>query len=400
MAQPISAEVAPVQAKSAREHRLDLFRGLALAMMFIDHIWGTIYANYTLQAFGFTSAAENLVLISGMSAGLAYTAAFQSGGFVHGAGRILRRLWTIYLAHLTVVSLAVAIALFSGLWLGLGGALELWDLSWILVRPADFVIGTVTLTVHQIYGDILPLFVGLLALALAFVPLAIRWPALALGASILLWLVACHFQINLPRQEGMGWTFNPFAWQLLFVIGLLAGIAMRRGRTFLGWRPFLFWACVIFVVVAFLVDVDPQRRLFGDWLYQSLAAEGAPEYLIGFDRTFLGLPIILHTLALAYVVSQVPLITRLAGSAAALPLRLLGRHALPVFVTATAIDFLLIAIRHATGFSALTDAVAIGLGLGAMLTAAIIADRLSPKGRSAGLAATLPQKEKQGQSPA
>jgi hypothetical protein len=78
----------------------------------------------------------------------------------------------------------------------------------------------------------------------------------------------------------------------------------------------------------------------------------------------------------------------------------LGRHALPVFVTATSVDVLLIAIRHATGFSALTDAVAISLGLGAMLTVAIIADRLAPKGRSAGLAATLPQKEKQGQSPA
>lgn len=62
-----------------RDARLDMFRGLALLMIFINHVPGTAWENFTSRNFGFSDAAEAFVFMSGVAAGLAYT-----GGFITG----------------------------------------------------------------------------------------------------------------------------------------------------------------------------------------------------------------------------------------------------------------------------------------------------------------------------
>jgi hypothetical protein len=45
-----------------------------------------------------------------------------------------------------------------------------------------------------------------------------------------LWAFANLMALNLPSYpDSFGWYFNPFAWQLLFSLGVLAGLAHRRG---------------------------------------------------------------------------------------------------------------------------------------------------------------------------
>ena len=61
-----------------RDHRIDFLRGLALVMIFINHIPGTAYESYTSRNFGFSDAAEGFVLISGISAALAYSARLRA----------------------------------------------------------------------------------------------------------------------------------------------------------------------------------------------------------------------------------------------------------------------------------------------------------------------------------
>ena len=41
-----------------RDPRIDAFRGLALVMIFIDHMPGNPYEHYTLRNWGFSDAAE------------------------------------------------------------------------------------------------------------------------------------------------------------------------------------------------------------------------------------------------------------------------------------------------------------------------------------------------------
>src|SRR5690606_34380469 len=54
--------------------------------------------------------------------------------------------------------------------------------------------------------------------------LATRSPALLLLGSALVWLVAPWLGGYLPNVKMPYWAFNPFAWQFLFVMGVIAGV--------------------------------------------------------------------------------------------------------------------------------------------------------------------------------
>ena len=60
-----------VRPPGGRDARLDMFRGLALVMIFINHVPGTFYETLTSRNFGFSDAAEAFVFMSGLAAGLA-----------------------------------------------------------------------------------------------------------------------------------------------------------------------------------------------------------------------------------------------------------------------------------------------------------------------------------------
>ena len=55
-----------------RDLRLDLFRGIGLCMIFLDHIPHDVVAWLTLRNYGFSDAAEFFVFISGYLAGFIY----------------------------------------------------------------------------------------------------------------------------------------------------------------------------------------------------------------------------------------------------------------------------------------------------------------------------------------
>jgi len=65
----MSESAADRAARAQRDLRLDVFRGLALVMIFINHVPGTVYENVTSRNFGLSDAAEGFVLMSGVAAG-------------------------------------------------------------------------------------------------------------------------------------------------------------------------------------------------------------------------------------------------------------------------------------------------------------------------------------------
>jgi hypothetical protein len=72
--------------------------------------------------------------------------------------------------------------------------------------------------------DILQMYVCFIVGALAFIPLAKRWPALALAMTVGLYLLT---QLAPTRDFfadlTTAWGMNPYAWQLMFFGGLLIG---------------------------------------------------------------------------------------------------------------------------------------------------------------------------------
>ena len=91
-----------------RELRLDLFRGLALWLIFIDHLPPNLLTWFTLRNYGFSDATEIFIFISGYTAAFVYGRALLDSGFVVATARILRRAWQIYAAHVFLFTLLLA----------------------------------------------------------------------------------------------------------------------------------------------------------------------------------------------------------------------------------------------------------------------------------------------------
>src|SRR6478672_8391560 len=79
-----------------RELRLDLFRGIALWLIFIDHLPPNILTWFTIRNYGFSDATEIFIFISGYTAAFVYGRAMLQAGFLIATARILRRVWQIY----------------------------------------------------------------------------------------------------------------------------------------------------------------------------------------------------------------------------------------------------------------------------------------------------------------
>ena len=58
-------------ATGPRDLRIDFFRGLALYMIFVDHVTGDPLSMLTYRILGFSDAAEIFVILSGIACGTA-----------------------------------------------------------------------------------------------------------------------------------------------------------------------------------------------------------------------------------------------------------------------------------------------------------------------------------------
>src|SRR5438876_2635061 len=95
-------------AAGQRELRLDLFRGLALWLIYIDHVSPDLLTWFTIRNYGFSDAAEIFIFVSGYTAALVYGRAMGESGVVVATARVLRRVWQIYVAHVFLLMFFLA----------------------------------------------------------------------------------------------------------------------------------------------------------------------------------------------------------------------------------------------------------------------------------------------------
>ena len=91
-----------------RDLRLDLFRGIALWLIFLDHIPTNIVNWITIRNYGFSDAAEIFIFISGYTAAFVYGRSMRDRGFLISSARILKRAWQIYVAHIFLFVIYIA----------------------------------------------------------------------------------------------------------------------------------------------------------------------------------------------------------------------------------------------------------------------------------------------------
>lgn len=365
---------------SQREHRVDFLRGMALAMIFINHVPGNFYASFTTTNFGFSDAAEIFVLLAGFASANAYFPRFSRGEAESASFSALKRALVLYMSHIVTTMMALALFCAAAIFFARPGYVH--DMIYNLgLTPffedtATAFIGMVLLS-HQLgYFNILPMYVCFLAMLPAMMWLARVSLKLLLSASFLLWLVAGWYGINVPNYPVPGgWFFNPFAWQLLFVIGFIAGQWWREGHA-LPFSPWLFWLSVAYLILSCA------------WIKLGYSAWGPaetliPQHLWNFEKTYLALPRIAHILALAYVVMMSPLAEWLRRIPVANPLTVMGRHSLPAFCAGSLLAMAGAILRYEWDGGAFRDTVIILAGLGIPMLLAYMLDsgRIVPRHR-------------------
>ncbi|MGE3871992.1 MAG: OpgC family protein [Parvibaculaceae bacterium] len=315
---------------SRRDHRIDFLRGLALAMIFVNHVPGNFYARFTTSNFGFSDAAEIFVLAAGFASAHAYFARFSRGEAGNASFGALRRALVLYMSHITTTMMALALFGAAAMFFARPGYVHdmiyNMGLAPVFEDTASALLGMVLLG-HQLgYFNILPMYMVFLGVLPAMMWLAKKSLKLLFAVSFLLWLAAGWHGLNIPNYPiPGGWFFNPFAWQLLFVMGFIAGQWSREGRmpVFNRW---LFWPSV-----AYLVFSCAWIKLgYSAW---KPAQTMIPQHLWNFDKTYLALPRILHILALFCVVMISPVGEALRRIPVSNPLTVMGRHSLPAFCT-------------------------------------------------------------------
>lgn len=329
-----------------RDQRLDMFRGLALVMIFINHVPGNVFEGGTSRNFGFSDAAEAFVLMSGIAAGLAYSSGFVGRPIWPSVLRVWARARHLYIVHLAITLISLAIFAAGALWFGAYELLDKINIPPIFAHPLEAMIGIPALT-HQLgYLNILPLYAVLMICAPVPLYFGQRWPVATLVVSVVLWAIAGQFRLNLPNSPTSGgWFFNPLSWQLIFVVGLLSGQFMKRGDVFVPHNRILLALASLLLVVTLLWVKVPAIGDVGRQALGTLSKYGFPFYVTWFDKTFLALPRLLHALALAYVLASLPIMRSVAAHPASAPLRILGRHGLAVFATGTVLSLFLQALR-------------------------------------------------------
>lgn len=317
--------------EAGRNGTIDLWRGLVLVIIFVNHIPGNIIEHVTPRSFGFSDSAEAFIFISGLSLALVYYHRLPQGDVFGVVRRCLRRSFDLYRVHLLLT--AGAIALFSiGYELSDDiGLIEADGRSAVFGNTTKGVTGILVLG-HQLgYFNILPLYIALMLWAPAALILARIHVLLALVVSFGIYALARDGLLSLPSWPEPGtWFFNPFAWQLLFTIGIVTGVVFSA-RALPRTQTCLTCAVVILASSLFvLTDVFGLAPGLRDAAFTQL---DLPKYDLGLGR-------LVHFVALAYVLVQWRIGEKLERTIVGPDLRRLGRNGLMIFAVGSLLSAL------------------------------------------------------------
>jgi hypothetical protein len=346
----------PVQIRQ-RDPRLDFFRGLALWFIFVDHIPSNIVNWLTLRNFGFSDATEIFIFISGYSAAIAYSGTMRHQGFYFAAARVLHRCWQLYIAHIFLFVIFTAQIAYVAAHFSNPMYVEEMNVTLFVTEPHVALIEALLLRFRPANMDVLPLYIVLL-LAFPVVLWAMqRRPLVVLGASAVLYVAARLLHWNLqayPPSEV--WFFNPFTWQLLFVLGALCGGAPATMMPLCRWRPWLAAFAAGYLAASFCVVMTWHIPRLDDavpnWLNRVL-------YPI--DKTNLDVLRLVHFLALAYIATRfVRPDARFLGWRWLRPVLMCGRHSLYVFCFGIYLSFAAyVVLSHVNGSIAMQVATSV-----------------------------------------
>jgi len=183
--------------------------------------------------------------------------------------------------------------------------------------------------------DVLPIYV----LVMLFLPVVLRvakWrPDVPLAISIALYILALRYDLHLTAYPSGFWSFNPFAWQLLFVFGTWCALGgVKRIRWLLSSR-FVLWVSIAYLLASFCVTMT--------WYFpqlDGLIPRWVEQWIYPINKTDFDILRFAHFLALAALAWRfVPGGWRGLQWRFLTPLILYGQYSLQIFCLGVALAF-------------------------------------------------------------
>lgn len=324
---PASPPAIALPQAGERELRLDLFRGLALWLIFIDHLPPNLLTWFTIRNYGFSDATEIFIFISGYTAAFVYGRAMLESGFVVATARILRRVWQIYVAHVFLFTIFLAEISYVATSFENPLYSEEMGIMDFLKQPDVTIVQALLLRFRPVNMDVLPLYIVLMFF-LPFVLWLMKWRAdVTLALSVLLYAITWEYDLYLTAYPNGFWAFNPFAWQLLFVFGAWCALGGAKRMSRILSSRITLGICFAYLFAAFCVTLTwhfPQLN--------HLMPRRLEQWMYPINKTDLDVLRFAHFLALAAItVHFLPRDWSGLKSRWLRPLILCGQHSLEIF---------------------------------------------------------------------
>jgi hypothetical protein len=223
-----------------RDLRIDFLRGVAIVFIVVNQIGlVSVFQTASQEAIGIVSGAELFVLLSGVVLAMTHRSTVNSGGIGEVLIRTGRSAAKLYWTALAVVLIIFGVSLIPGV---NGSAVTTFteptgavhnlypQAEQLLAYPVTpgIIVDLALLTLGPWQVNILGLYVVLLAVSpLVLWLLSRRWWVALLVGSVAIYVFSAATGIRLlPSRFEDG--FPLLTWQLLFVVGLIAGYYRRE----------------------------------------------------------------------------------------------------------------------------------------------------------------------------
>jgi hypothetical protein len=294
-----SMDIQAIPAAEQRDIRLDLFLGLANWFIFLDHIPDDVVNRITIRNFGFSGAADLFIFVSGYTASIVYAKMMLERGFIVGATRLFKRAWQLYVAYIVLFVIYIVTIGDVATQYAAPDIITEFNVAGLVDHPIRTVGHGLMLQSRALNLDVLQLYIALMACFAPVLWIMLRKPDLTMIGSIALYLAARQFEWNLPSFPDGSWYFNPFCWQLLFVLGAwLALTGTKQSRSILE-LPALFYLGIAYLVFALAMTLAGRfpefGKMFPEWLFDAFNPN---------DKTNLAPYRVFHFILLAFLVTR------------------------------------------------------------------------------------------------
>jgi len=350
---------------------LDGMRGYFLVFMMLNHLTfagGYLLVKINHGELGYVQDAQGFVFLSGLLVGMVYTGRMKKQGYAAGAQKVRKRAFELYRYAIGSIATVVVLALL------MKGSQTYWEpWLWELSQPDPVFAGAAALLLYQpTYMDILPQYILYLLVSPPLIWLCMtgRWRTVV-AVSALLW-VAVQVGLDYPLGDGvrsfLAWlydgdlfrtAFNIFAWQVVFMSGLIIGALTATGQ--IDWKKAMdprrsvwawtaFGGVLIFMAMrlGFTFNVMPE-----DMAKQVAGLDNRVDFSFIYLVNFIATGYLVAWTIMAGPRSENAMVRTLGNGLSWLFslsfLRLLGRHSLQVYTFHVILVYLLKVFEHHHG---------------------------------------------------